>query len=93
MELGKTHYVNGQRIWELNGSCLTYFYKSGKIKAKGDYINGQMQGKWLFYRETGQLGQIGHLKDDIKDGSWLRYDINGELEYEAEFVAGKLIKR
>lgn len=43
--LGKTHYANGQIIWMLEGNLLTYYYKSGNIKASGVYENNKMQGE------------------------------------------------
>ena len=43
------------------------------------YANGQMEGKWIFYRETGQLWQLGNFKNHKKNGSWIRYDKNGKI--------------
>jgi antitoxin component YwqK of YwqJK toxin-antitoxin module len=51
-----------------------------------------MQGKWTFYRATGQLWEIGHFKNDIKHGSWIRYNRNDEVEYDVIFQDGKIIK-
>lgn len=93
MQLGKTHYTNGQRVWELNGSRLTYYYKSGKIKAEGGYTTEKMQGEWKFYNEAGRLIQIGHFKDDLKHGAWTRYDGNGNITYDESFADGKIQKK
>jgi MORN repeat variant. len=62
MELGKDTYVNGQKIYELKDNQLTFYYKDGKLKAQGPFENGMLQGKWTFYRATGQLWEIGHFK-------------------------------
>ncbi|WP_084110408.1 hypothetical protein [Desulfosporosinus lacus] len=51
-----------------------------------------MAGEWKFYRETGQLWQIGSFENGKKNGSWVRYDKNKQLEYEEEFVNDKKIK-
>ena len=48
----RSEYANGQKVFEQEGDILTYFYKNGKIKARGISINGKMQGEWIFYRET-----------------------------------------
>ena len=64
--LEKKNYSNGQKVYELTGDKLTYFLKTGKIKASGPYINGKMKGEWLFYRETGQLCVVGNFKNNIK---------------------------
>jgi len=61
----KSHYTNGQKIHEQIGDVLTYFYKNGQLKARGISINGTMQGEWVFWRETGQLWQIGNYKDNL----------------------------
>lgn len=90
--LDKTHYANGQKIWELKDNRLTYYFKNGNVKAEGGYENEKMQGEWKFYRETGQLWQIGHFKDNLKHGSFIRYDRKDKVEYEEEFAGGKIVK-
>jgi uncharacterized protein YdhG (YjbR/CyaY superfamily) len=87
----KTHYQNGQKIYESNGNRLTYFYKSGKIKAEGIYENEMMQGEWKFYDEAGALIQTGHFKDHKKEGLWERYE-KGRLTYRETFVDNKIVK-
>ena len=89
----KKEYANGQKVFEQEGDILTYYYKNGKIKARGISINGRMQGEWIFYRETGQLWQIGNFKDHQKHGNFIRYDRNDQVEYNEDFENGKLIKK
>jgi antitoxin component YwqK of YwqJK toxin-antitoxin module len=85
-------YSNGQKTFEQTGDKLTYFFKNGKIKAEGISINGIMEGEWKFYRETGQLWQVGNFKGGQKHGSWLRYNKKGKLAYKESFINGKLVK-
>ncbi|HRI21103.1 MAG TPA: hypothetical protein PLA68_09110 [Panacibacter sp.] len=85
-------YSNGQKTFEQTGEELTYFFKNGKIKAKGISINGIMEGEWKFYRETGQLWQVGNFKEGRKHDSWVRYDKKDKLEYQEIFANGKLVK-
>jgi antitoxin component YwqK of YwqJK toxin-antitoxin module len=85
-------YSNGQKTFEQTGKELAYFFKNGKIKAKGISINGIMEGEWKFYRETGQLWQVGNFQEGQKHGSWVRYDKKDKLEYQETFVNGKLVK-
>lgn len=89
--LDKKEYSNGQRVYELKDDILTYFYKNGKIKAKGPFINGKMEGKWIFYRETGQLWQEANFNGGEKHGRWIRYDRNDQVEYDETFEMGKTI--
>ena len=91
--MNKKQYVNGQKTFEQKGNVLIYFFKDGKIKAQGISINGIMQGEWKFYRETGQLWQVGNFKNNQKHGKWLRYDKQEVLEYEEAFDSGKLVKK
>lgn len=86
-------YANGQIVQELKEDVLIYFYKNGKVKAKGPYIKGLMEGEWIFYRETGQLWQIGNFKGSMKHGHFLRYDRNDKPEYDETFIEGKLVKK
>ena len=91
--LKKKNYTNGQKVFELIGEKLTYFYKNGRIKAEGPYINSKMEGEWKFYRETGQLWQIGNFRHEMKHGSWIRYDRNDKIEYNESFIDNKIVKK
>lgn len=87
------YYKNGQKAFEQQGDTLTYYYKTGKVRAKGKSIKGSMEGRWTFNRATGDLWSIGNFKNNKKHGEWIRYDKKGEQEYNAEFVDGKLVKK
>lgn len=89
----KKFYSNGQPVNEVAGDILTYFYKNGKIKARGQFISNQMEGEWVFYRETGQLWQIANFRNNRKHGAWIRFDRNDKVEYEEEFADNKIIKK
>jgi antitoxin component YwqK of YwqJK toxin-antitoxin module len=88
----KTNYSNGQKVRELNGNKLTYFFKNGKVKAEGLLLNDKMEGEWKFYRETGQLWQVGNFKKNMKNGTWQRYDSDNKLEYQETFRDNKIVK-
>lgn len=86
---GKEYYKNGQRVYEQDGDRLTYFFKTGIVKAHGRSVDGVMQGQWKFYRESGDLWQVGTFKDGKKDGEWIRYNEAGEVEYRETFLEGR----
>lgn len=90
--LAKKNYLNGQIAHELIGNKLTYYFKTGIIKAHGIFENEQMEGEWKFYRESGKLWQVGNFKNGKKHGSWIRYNKNDELEYQEMFEDDKLVK-
>jgi antitoxin component YwqK of YwqJK toxin-antitoxin module len=85
-------YKNGQKVKEQKGSTLTWFYKTGVVKARGKFVDNRMEGRWVFNRESGQLWQIGHFKNNKKHGEWVRYDKKGQVEYRARFADGKLVR-
>ncbi|MBI4136519.1 hypothetical protein HY469_00495 [Candidatus Roizmanbacteria bacterium] len=85
-------YNNGQIISEQKGDVLTYYHKDGKIKARGKYVDGLMQGKWIFNKKEGYLWNVGHFKDSKKHGKWIRYKSDGSVEKEEMFEEGKRIK-
>ena len=87
------YYANGQKVFEQKGNIRTYFFKTGDLRAKGKFIEGNMEGKWIFNRNSGELWQIGHFLQNEKHGEWIRYDKKGAVEYHAEFDKGKLIKK
>lgn len=90
--MNKKQYANGQMTYVQNGDKLTYFFKDGKVKAEGLSINGVMEGEWKFYKETGQLWQVGNFKGGQKHGSWVRYNKDKKLEYQETFDNGKIEK-
>lgn len=93
MEREKT-YANGQQISSQRGNILTYYFKTGIVKAQGPVVGDeQMEGKWVFYRENGMLWQVGNFKNGQKQGTWIRYDKLGQIEYEAEFSEGKEVRK
>ncbi len=89
----KDLYVNGQKKSEQVGDILTYYYKDGTVRAKGPFTEGKMEGEWIFYRNSGQLWQVGNFKNNQKHGRFQRYDKNDELEYDETFENGKLVKK
>jgi hypothetical protein len=45
-------YKNGQKISKLKNNTLTYYFKSGKKKAKGKFINNKFEGHGFFTTRT-----------------------------------------
>ncbi|WP_193708430.1 toxin-antitoxin system YwqK family antitoxin [Alkalibaculum sporogenes] len=89
----KEKYANGQAVYQYDGNKLTYFFKDGKVKALGISDNNIMEGEWKFYRGTGELWQVGHFLSGKKNGTWIRYDKNGQVEYSETFIDDQLVKK
>lgn len=65
-------------------------YSRGVLLAKGIIDeNGNKQGKWEYYYETGELKAEGEYKDDLKVGLWKYLFIEGHVEQTGRYVAGK----
>ena len=90
--LGKKFYDNGQKMHELSGDILTFLYRDGKIKAEGLFVDKLMEGEWKFYRETGQLWQVGNFTNGKRNGYFIRYDIHDNIQYEEDFEDGIIIE-
>ncbi|MER2132732.1 MAG: hypothetical protein ABS896_09995 [Carnobacterium inhibens] len=85
------YYKNGQLKQLTEDGIRTHYFENGKVKATGPF-DGKMQGEWSFYRKTGELWQVGHLNNDSKDGRWVRYHRNGDIEKDTQFDDGKEMK-
>ena len=88
----KTHYTNGQFVFRQDGAMLTYYFKTGLKKAEGRSVDGVMQGEWRFWRETGELWQVGHFRDGLKHGPWVRHARNGIIEKVKILDSGRRMK-
>ncbi len=85
-------YANGQKTYELKDHKMTVFFKNGLVKAQGLLENNLMEGEWMFYRNSGELWQIGHFTHNQKHGTWTRFDRAGKVEKKEEFAFGKPVK-
>lgn len=66
-----------------------FYHFSGKLKAKGKYVNGERYGKWVFYFENGQIEQEGFYdKAGRFTGLWKWYYPDGQLLRQEEFRRG-----
>ena len=85
-------YANGQPVSHLEGDVLTYFFKDGIVKACGGFVDGKMEGAWIFNRAGGALWQEGNFRNGKKHGRWVRYGKSGTIEYDQEFVDDKPVR-
>ena len=85
-------YNNGQPVKEQKGDILTYYHLDGKVKAQGKCIDDSFEGEWVFNKKEGYLWCIGHFRNHLKHGKWIRYYADGSIEKEQIFEDGKEIK-
>jgi antitoxin component YwqK of YwqJK toxin-antitoxin module len=54
-------------------------HKDGSIKAKGQTMDGELEGYWEWFRLDGSKLRSGHLKKGKQVGEWTTYDANGKV--------------
>tara|TARA_Y100000588_G_C14028822_1_gene827685 strand:- start:313 stop:846 length:534 start_codon:yes stop_codon:yes gene_type:complete len=69
---------NGKKI-EL--SRQEYYYKSGNMKAEGNYRNGEKEGRWTRYYKNTQIKEQGNYKSGNKVDRWVYYYDSGNIRY------------
>lgn len=54
------------------------YHKDGTVWAKGELLDGQMDGYWEWFRVDGTLMRSGHFDKNKQVGEWTTYDQKGE---------------
>jgi len=59
------------------------------LRKTGSYRHGKRDGKFtLWYETNGQKHSKGEYKEDLKDGKWIGWDVNGHKLFESYFKSG-----
>ncbi len=85
---GMRFYVQDILEGEPNGNYRSWF-QSGKNYAKGNYINGQLSGKWTWYGDDGLLDSVRSFHQDALYGDYIDYFNNGKPQLIIEYVDNK----
>jgi len=56
---------------------------------QGSFKNGERDGFWIRYYESGQLFSKGNYKNGKKEGAWVNYWGNGELYSKGNYKNGE----
>ncbi len=86
------HFRNGQAKFTDVAGIRTIYYMAGNVRSRGPFDGIHMQGEWQFFKNNGRLSEIGHFKDDVKDGKWLRFTDSGIIENSQNYKDGEIIK-
>ena len=65
------------------------YYKNGKIKYEGDFVNGKIEGEGKYFSENGEY-YIGQWSNGRQHGKGKMYYKNGNIRYEGDFINGKI---
>src|SRR5688572_18052539 len=66
------------------------FYSNGILKTDAHFINDTLQGKTIYYHETGKKQMEGVYVDALRDGEFFIYDESGKLIDTLHYKKGKL---
>jgi len=61
-----------------NGKRFDY-YDDGAVKAEGSVKDGELHGRWKWYRQDGTLMRSGQFRAGEPTGVWETWDRNGRL--------------
>jgi antitoxin component YwqK of YwqJK toxin-antitoxin module len=100
-----TYYKDNQMVGELNsfhengevhevglsnGDYVSY-YNDGEIKSKGQFVNGEMEGKFIFYNHltykelSERIEFERNYKNGKKEGKEFIYNTKGDLVFEYNY--------
>ena len=66
-------------------------YKSGVLKAKGNFLGGKKNGEWQSFYEDGKMRSDEYFTNGLPDGKISVWYDNGQKMYEGEYKMGKLV--
>lgn len=84
--IGKYSYDNKTGEWKI------FYANQNTIKAKMNYLNNELNGKYFEYYENKNLKVKGEYLNGRKVGKWIFYSSDGNVDYVAEYSNDKLIK-
>jgi len=71
---------------DLEFKQVTEWHDSGQKKCEGSARNGQRDGSWTTWYETGEIKRIGSFdRKGRKDGLWVWYDKDGCESARADY--------
>jgi antitoxin component YwqK of YwqJK toxin-antitoxin module len=82
-------YLGSGENRELIGE--TTYYKNKKVQKVGEYKEGEMNGKWTYYYETGIVWSDGFFKKGKSDGKRTTFFPNGKTRYVAFYQENKRV--
>lgn len=76
--------------FEKNGDMVqaTYFHDNGEISQTGNFLNGELNGKWKMYNVAGKKIAMGEYENGTKTGKWFFW--KGEELTEVDYNENKI---
>jgi antitoxin component YwqK of YwqJK toxin-antitoxin module len=63
-------------------------FDNGNLIMKGNIVNDQNEGKWVYYYPSGELESEGNFKSNKADSLWTWYFPNRKVKEKGLFVKG-----
>ncbi|MCX6247495.1 MAG: hypothetical protein NTW10_07165 [Bacteroidetes bacterium] len=67
----------------------TTWYPKKKIQMTGEYKNSLRDGRWVYYRENGNIWSEGYFTKGKSEGKRLIYHENGKIYIEGTYKDGR----
>ena len=61
-------------------------YSNGNVKLRGFHLDGQMHGRWEFYRTDGSIMRSGGFDRGKQVGTWRTFARSGQAVKETDFT-------
>ena len=79
-------FVKAQNTTHNDGKYTAY-YKSGKIRSEGNYLNNKGEGEWLFYYENGKIALRKNFSNGQQVGEWSYYNTDGSIAMKIDDIS------
>ncbi|HXG26375.1 MAG TPA: hypothetical protein VNL94_05935 [Candidatus Binatia bacterium] len=60
-------------------------YDNGNVKHRGYTLDGEIHGRWSWFRQDGSIMRSGEFDRGRQTGTWLTYDRTGKVVKETRF--------
>ncbi len=72
----------------LNGESISW-YRNGNIRRKGNYQNGHISGRWIFWDDQGNKTVEANYKLDSLNGPYISLYPNGKVKEKGNFTGNQ----
>ncbi len=69
----------GTYLLGLRDGLWRSWYPNGKLRFRGEFMQGNPDGKHVFYYESGRTKEEGFYKNGLRTRSWKKYNEDGEV--------------
>ena len=75
-----------------NGKCYENYESGKKLAEYTADKDGQLQGNYTSWYESGVIKKTGQFVDDNKNGSWFEYNEDSTIKLKEDFELGKRVQ-